>query len=198
MPMRQVTVKPRGREPESDIYRDFADLSLADRHTHGRSYRAGDHYSSSEPERDTRNPGRAYKNPVEPSYYGPHFEKGPAQEKLWDERGCKEVWNPREPMRPVATRPETYGRAHSVHQSRMDQPRISDPYEKRPMPYKERTRADYDTYKYPSQDHGAIETEMNKYKHTKVGRKIEPKYSHRDDLLKGKELSKAGRYMANE
>lgn len=205
MPTRRVDVDAHGRRAEQHVFRDFENISLADKHTQRRSYRAGEQDSFSEPRYDTADwgtgkPGRTatYRNPhPEPSYYGPHFEKGPAQEKLWDDRKCKEVWDPRQPMRSAAARPETYGRAHSVHQSRMDQHQLSEPYQKRPMPYKSRTAADYQAYKVPSESHGAIGAEMKRYKETNVGRKHYPEDSHREDLLKAKELSKAGRCMAN-
>lgn len=142
-----------------------------------------------------RQPGHI--NPPAPRpYHGPHFEKGPAQEELWNARGSTQVWDPYQPMHPVAARPETRGRAHSYHQSRIES-QISDPYEKRPMPYTARTAADHKAYKGPSEGHGRITVEVARAKAIPVGRKHVPSDSAREGIMHGKELAKSGRVMAN-
>ncbi|KAJ5892662.1 hypothetical protein N7504_009353 [Penicillium tannophilum] len=142
-----------------------------------------------------RQPGHI--NPPAPRpYHGPHFEKGPAQEELWNARGSTQVFDPYQPLRSVAARPETRGRAHSIHQSRI-QPVISDPYEKRPMPYTARAHADYAAYKSLSDVRGIIKNEVREAKKIKPGRTGEPPDSQREGIIHGMERAKAARIMAN-
>jgi hypothetical protein len=119
-----------------------------------------------------------------------------AQEQYWDSLGSTEVWDPYKPLSSVATRPETYGLAHSYHESRSEH-EYSDPYKKRPNPYTARAKAEYQAYKAPSEGHKDISELVRKYKDTPVGRKISPHDHHRDSLLEGKRLAREGRYMAN-
>ncbi|KAJ5578635.1 uncharacterized protein N7459_007599 [Penicillium hispanicum] len=200
MPMRRINVKgkapSRGSEDDRYVFSDFANLSLADERIPGRSYGPGNHYSSSEPKYDTRSSRYARNSPPPKPYHGPHFEKGPAQEELWDARGSREVWDPYKPERSVAARPETHGRAHSIHQSRMEH-HYSDPYEKRPVPYTARTRADYKAYKDPSEGHGWMSEKVGAAKNIQIGRKHFPEDSQRDAILEAREVATSGRYMAN-
>jgi hypothetical protein len=119
-----------------------------------------------------------------------------AQEEYWNSRGSTEVWDPLKTMEPVAARPETYGRAHSYHEPRLEH-EFTDPYKKRPHPYTARVNADYYAYKVPSDGHGAIATQVHHYKQTPVGRNTSPHEYHRDSLLEGKRLASKGRDMAN-
>ena len=199
MPFRKIAVKAPSRGSEVDhVFDDFGDLSLADKHVPGRSYGRGDYYSSSEPRYETRSPGRTYARdePRLKPYHGPHFERALAQEELWNARGSRDVWDPDQPERSVAARPETYGRAHSTHRSRVEH-QYTDPYEKRPAPYTARTEADYDAYKRPSEGHRGISDEVGRCKATPVGRKHHPHESARDSLLRGRERATDGRRMAN-
>ncbi|CRG91790.1 hypothetical protein PISL3812_08842 [Talaromyces islandicus] len=153
-------------------------------------------YSSSAPKYETRRPGRVYASPPPESYHGPHFDRAMAQEQYWDSIGSREVWDPSKQLSSVAARPETYGLAHSYHESRLEH-EYSDPYEKRPSPYTRRAEADYKTYKRPSDGHGEIAEQVRKYKDTPVGRNISPHDFHRDSLLEGKRLAREGRDMSN-
>lgn len=153
-------------------------------------------YSSSAPKYDTQRPGRTYASPTPESYHGRQFVNAGAQEQYWNSRGSTEVWDPSKPLSSVAARPDTYGLAHSYHESTMEH-EYSDPYKKRPNPYTARTKADYDVYKRPSEGHGGIAEEVRRYKDTPVGRKTSPHDYHRDNLIKGKNLAKEGRDMAN-
>ncbi|KAJ5659392.1 hypothetical protein N7507_005843 [Penicillium longicatenatum] len=143
-----------------------------------------------------RNPDKGINPPPPVPYHGPHFEKAPAQEALWNSRGSTQVWDPYQPMPSVAARPETRGRAHSIHQSRIE-PQISNPYEKRPMPYTARTEADHSAYKRPSDGHGGIGVAVGKAKVISVGRKHVPSESAREGIVHGIELAKSGRMMSN-
>ena len=153
-------------------------------------------YSSSAPKYETRRPGRTYASPPPESYHGQYFENAGAQEQYWDSRGSTEVWDPSKPLSSVAARPDTYGLAHSYHESTLEHG-YSDPYKKRPNPYMARTKADYDAYKRPSDGHGGIAEEVRRYKNTPVGRKTSPHDYHRNSLIKGKNLAREGRDMAN-
>lgn len=130
-------------------------------------------YSSSAPKYETRRPGRTYASPPPESYHGRQFKNAGAQEQYWNSRGSTEVWDPSKPLSSVAARPDTYGLAHSYHESTLEH-EYSDPYKKRPNPYTARTKADYDAYKRPSDGHGGIAEEVRRYKDTPVGRKTPP------------------------
>lgn len=105
-------------------------------------------YSSSAPKYETQRPGRTYASPPPESYHGRQFKNAGAQEQYWNSRGSTEVWDPSKPLSSVAARPDTYGLAHSYHESTLET-EYSDPYKKRPNPYTARTEADYDAYKRP-------------------------------------------------
>lgn len=83
-----------------------------------------------------------------------------------------------------------------MHQSRMEH-QYSDPYEKRPVPYTARTKADYKAYKHPSDVHGSISQRVKEAKNINVGEKTYPEDSHRDGVLTGLWHATAGRNMAN-
>ena len=199
MPFRKIAVKAPSRGSEVDhVFDDFGDLSLADKHVPGRSYGRGDYYSSSEPRYETRSPGRTYARdePRLKPYHGPHFERALAQEELWNARGSRDVWDPDQPERSVAARPETYGRAHSTHRSRMEH-QYTDPYEKRPVPYTARTQADYDAYKKPSDGRRHISRELRERNRIPVGKNTYPEDSHREGILEGIGYARDGHRMAN-
>ncbi|KAJ5366763.1 hypothetical protein N7541_000704 [Penicillium brevicompactum] len=79
-----------------------------------------------------------YEAKHKPSYYGPNFHRGPEQEEIFDRRRNGEKF-PRD-------HPELRNRAHSYDTT--DKHKVSDPYETRPLPWKNQVQADYDRYKY--------------------------------------------------
>lgn len=139
-------------------------------------------------------------DPVRPppreATHGPHFGKAMAQEQYWNSRGSTEVWDPYRGMGPVAARPETHGLAHSYDGPRLEQ-KYTEPYKKLPNPYTARTKADYTAYKGPSEGCGGMTEEVGLYKNIPVGRKVSPHDEHRDSFLKGKNIARDGRDMAN-
>ncbi|KAK1141781.1 hypothetical protein N8T08_008446 [Aspergillus melleus] len=196
MPYRQMIVPSERRSDESRVFKDFANLSLADERIPGRTYGPGTHYASSAPKHETRSSGRTYARDPPPSYHGRRFEKATAQEQLWNARGGNEVWDPSKPLRSVAARPETHGRAHSFHQP-IQEHKYSDPYVKRPHPYPPRVVADYKAYKDPSEGQRPFKKGAAKAKNVNTGRKAAPDDSARDALLEGMRHAKTGRDMAN-
>lgn len=65
------------------------------------------------------------------------------------------------------------------------------------MPYTARTVADHEAYKGPSEGHGGIKVEVARAKDIPVGRSHVPSDSAREGIMRGKELARSGRVMAN-
>jgi hypothetical protein len=75
----------------------------------------------------------------QPSKFGPHFEKGPAQEEIYDRRANGE--------RMLPGHPDLRDRAHSFHQPRQHHA-YSDPFETRPPEWSNHMVAEYQRYHY--------------------------------------------------
>ncbi|KAJ6183678.1 hypothetical protein N7519_004979 [Penicillium mononematosum] len=73
----------------------------------------------------------------QPSKFGPHFQKGPAQEEIYDRRANGE--------RMLPGHPDLRDRAHSFHQPRQHHA-YSDPFETRPPKWSNQMDAEYKQY----------------------------------------------------
>lgn len=124
------------------------------------------------------------------SHYGPHFEKGPHQEEIFDRRAAGE----RFPM----DHPELRDRAHSFHHPRQ-QHQYTVPYEKMPQPWTSLMQAEHDYYHALSdgKEAKAYTKAIGKAMNTPVGRNTVPMIEHGDKIKAGIIPAVEGRKLAN-
>lgn len=155
-------------------------------------------WPSSEPAYEVRVPesGRRYAPLPTPSHYGPHFEKGPSQEEIWNTRKKKEIWHSEKEMDNLNVREEYRSRAHSFHEP-VKRHQYSDPYEKRPVPWTDQMVAERDEYhRFSDVDRGVTQA-ITDAKKVRVGRKVTPIPDHGKQIMHGISIVKASRLETN-
>lgn len=171
----------------------------ADRHTSSLDDRKKLSQSMTEPLYEVRDPqsGRRYAPAPAPSYYGPHFEKGPSQEEIWNTRQRKEVWHSQKRVDEVEFQDEYCRRAHTFHQP-VHQHQYSTPYEVRPIPWTNQMSAEYNDYKRLEKKNEINRPPVKEAKDTTVGRKQLPTIAHGEIIESGISYAIAGRIGANQ
>lgn len=137
----------------------------------------------------TRSEGRQPN--TQQSHFGPHFEKGPHQEEIFDRRAGGERF--------PQGHPELRGRAHSFHPP-IRQHTYTEPYEKVPQPWTNQMKTEH--YHYKALSAGSDSTtkhkkNVNTAKGVKVGTGHTPTKAQRDVIQKGIESADATRKLAN-
>ncbi|KAJ5174468.1 uncharacterized protein N7482_000345 [Penicillium canariense] len=143
---------------------------------------------ASETEYDIREPRAAHADHPRPppSYHGPHFEKGPAQEAIWNSRRENHTVTPE----------DIRGRSHSFHDP-IRHHEYSSPYEKRPVPWTARMDEEYAHYRQQCKSNADNKRISNAAKDVKVGKNIVPEASHGSQIRDGIEKARAGIIQAN-
>lgn len=191
----------RRNEQEQNPTRN-GDLTLhldVDSHTLGIDSRKKLSQSLTEPLYEVRDPhsGRRYAPCPAPSYYGPHFEKGPSQEEIWNTRQRKEIWRSEKKMDEAVFRDEYCRRAHTFQQPAR-QHQYSTPYEVRPLPWTNQMSAEYDEYKLLEQENEINRSGVKDAWKARVGRNHVPTVDHGRAIEAGISHANAGRIGANQ
>lgn len=138
---------------------------------------------------------RRYAPAPAPSYHGPHFEKGPSQEEIWNTRQTKEPWQFDKKVDEVAFRQEYCHRAPTFQQP-VQEHQYSAPYEVRPIPWTKQMSAEYDEYKILDGSNKVNRAGVREANKTKVGRNYVPTEDHGRAIEEGISYAIAGRTMA--
>lgn len=157
-------------------------------------------YSRSEPGYDVQVQSQhRHTRPPPPSHFGPHFEKGPAQDELWNARGRRDVWKSENPPGPVTPREQNIHRAHSF-QAPIRKHEYSRPYEKRPEGgWTPQMEAERDEYHRLSDT--KVEGAEKKIAHAhaeQVGRSHQPTAAQGAVIAEGARAAKACLTRANQ
>ncbi|KAK4868397.1 hypothetical protein LT330_007119 [Penicillium expansum] len=104
------------------------------------------------------------KDQPKPSKYGPHFQKGPQQEDIYNRRANGEIIPP--------GHPDLHDRAHSFHQPRQYHA-YSDPFETRPEAWSNQMSAEHNKYHFAGDAKDAqtrqYEVDLKLANHAKTG-----------------------------
>lgn len=140
--------------------------------------------------------GRRYAPAPAPSYHGPHFEKGPSQEEIWNTRQTKELWQSGKRIDEVTFRQEYCHRAHTFQQP-VQKHQYSTPYEVRPTPWTNKMSAEYNEYKVLEDSNKVNRAGVKKANQTQVGRNYAPTQDHGRAIEDGISYAIAGRTVSN-
>lgn len=124
------------------------------------------------------------------SHYGPHFEKGPQQEEIFDRRAAGERF--------PKGHSELRDRAHTFHQPRQ-QHEYSDPYRKVPQPWTNQMTAEH-RYYHALSDSKVPKTSKEvaqKAQRLRFGPKNPPTNQQGKDIEKALGSAQQGRVLAN-
>jgi hypothetical protein len=125
-----------------------------------------------------------------PSYYGPDFKKGPAQEEVFNRRALGE--------NSLKGHPELRNRAHSFHHPRQEHV-YSNPFMKQPTPYPPQMNKDYLYYKGLSDEVGVSENAaIAAVSAISIGRKNTPTISQGSQIQAGIDMGAAGVIRINK
>ncbi|KAJ5578277.1 uncharacterized protein N7459_007241 [Penicillium hispanicum] len=146
------------------------------------SARSDSHY-------DIRAPRKAHQEDRRPpAYHGPHFEKGPVQEDIWNRRANGQT----------VTQQDVLGRAHSFEPP-VRRHQYSDPYETRPMDFTPRMKDEYNHYSdlTKSKLHSTYRQAARNADAVRVGRNVPPTEEQCRAIEAGFAPASAARKLAN-